>query len=295
MRRIAAQRRKARAFWFSRSQSLASRRQRFSQAMVRSTIQRFGSTTKRAASERLTISTFTWLRFRQVLIGAHAVPTPSLGEGRHRPVPSASPACRPAGRAPTPIETSTCPHPVWGPSSTRRCSLGVCRSAGQQRRRRPSGPASNGGRQADAARGQPNPSPNCSPSPSLPRCGRACSRSPRGSPKSPRASASRLLNLSVRLEHCRCCIARHDNRVSFGPGSSRRANRLQPAPFPLRWPTRAQIPLPWVNVSARAVRSKPACVPSSAASLERGRGRSTVISRTMRAGVPASSRTRSAR
>ena len=37
-----AQRRKASALWFIRSQSLASLRHRFSQAMVRSTIQRLG-------------------------------------------------------------------------------------------------------------------------------------------------------------------------------------------------------------------------------------------------------------
>ena len=46
---------------FSHSQSLASLRQRFSQAMVRSTIQRLGRSMKPfAASERLTISTWTW-------------------------------------------------------------------------------------------------------------------------------------------------------------------------------------------------------------------------------------------
>ena len=38
------------------SQSLASRRQRFSQAMERSTIQRRGSTTPLSRSDRLTIS-----------------------------------------------------------------------------------------------------------------------------------------------------------------------------------------------------------------------------------------------
>ena len=49
--------RKARALRLRFSQSLASRRQRFSQAMVRSTIQRLGSTTKPLIrSERLTIS-----------------------------------------------------------------------------------------------------------------------------------------------------------------------------------------------------------------------------------------------
>ena len=50
-----AQRRNARALRFRRSQSLASLRHRFSQAMVRSTIQRLGTTTNRPASERLTI------------------------------------------------------------------------------------------------------------------------------------------------------------------------------------------------------------------------------------------------
>ncbi len=59
-----AQRRKASALRFRRSQSLASRRQRFSQAIVRSTIQRFGNTTKQAMSERLTISMLTWLQTR---------------------------------------------------------------------------------------------------------------------------------------------------------------------------------------------------------------------------------------
>jgi hypothetical protein len=49
--------RKARALWFRSSQSLASRRQRPSQPMVRSTIQRMGSTTNPTAwSERVTIS-----------------------------------------------------------------------------------------------------------------------------------------------------------------------------------------------------------------------------------------------
>ena len=49
MRRIEARRRKASALWLRHSQSLASRRQRPSQANVRSTIQRFGSTTKPVA------------------------------------------------------------------------------------------------------------------------------------------------------------------------------------------------------------------------------------------------------
>ena len=46
MRRMEASRRKARALWLRHSQSLASRRQRPSQAKVRSTIQRLGSATK---------------------------------------------------------------------------------------------------------------------------------------------------------------------------------------------------------------------------------------------------------
>jgi predicted transcriptional regulator len=49
MRRIEARRRKASALWLRHSQSLASRRQRPSQANVRSTIQRFGSATKPVA------------------------------------------------------------------------------------------------------------------------------------------------------------------------------------------------------------------------------------------------------
>jgi hypothetical protein len=43
---------------------LANRRQRLSQAMVRSTIQRFGSTTNLRNSDRLTISRLIW---RQVV------------------------------------------------------------------------------------------------------------------------------------------------------------------------------------------------------------------------------------
>src|SRR5260370_40798658 len=46
MNRIEASLRKARALRLRHSQSLASRRQRLSHAMVRSTIQRFGRTTK---------------------------------------------------------------------------------------------------------------------------------------------------------------------------------------------------------------------------------------------------------
>src|SRR5271168_4179317 len=57
MRRMEASLRKARAFRLRFSQSLASRRQRFNQAIVRSTIQRLGNgTNPLARSERLTIS-----------------------------------------------------------------------------------------------------------------------------------------------------------------------------------------------------------------------------------------------
>src|ERR1700686_826189 len=57
MRRIDARRKNAKAFRFRHSQSFAKRRQRLSQAMVRSTIQRLGKTAKPfAVSERLTIS-----------------------------------------------------------------------------------------------------------------------------------------------------------------------------------------------------------------------------------------------
>src|ERR1700721_601831 len=57
MRRMEASLRKARALRLRFSQSLASRRQRFSQAIVRSTIQRLGNgTNPLARSERLTIS-----------------------------------------------------------------------------------------------------------------------------------------------------------------------------------------------------------------------------------------------
>ena len=60
-RRMDARCRNASALRFRHSQSLASLQQRFSQAMVRSTIQRFGKTAKPfAASERLTISASTW-------------------------------------------------------------------------------------------------------------------------------------------------------------------------------------------------------------------------------------------
>src|SRR6266436_5631579 len=58
MRRIDARRKNASAFRLRFSQSLASLRQRLSQAMVRSTIQRLGNTTNPLTrSERLTIST----------------------------------------------------------------------------------------------------------------------------------------------------------------------------------------------------------------------------------------------
>lgn len=60
MRRIEAQRRKASALAFRHSQSFASLRHRFSQPIVRSTIQRFGRTVKVfAVSLRLTISRFS--------------------------------------------------------------------------------------------------------------------------------------------------------------------------------------------------------------------------------------------
>src|SRR5260221_101267 len=58
MRRIDARRKNASAFLLRFSQSLASRRQRLSHAMERSTIQRLGRTTNPLTrSERLTIST----------------------------------------------------------------------------------------------------------------------------------------------------------------------------------------------------------------------------------------------
>jgi hypothetical protein len=57
--RTDAQRRYAWAFRFRHSQSLLRRRHRFSQAIVRSTIQRLGSTTNLALSQRRTISIFT--------------------------------------------------------------------------------------------------------------------------------------------------------------------------------------------------------------------------------------------
>src|SRR6516162_6666603 len=63
MRRMEASLRKARALRLRFSQSLASRRQRFSQAIVRSTIQRLGKgTNPLARSERLTISVLTFFR-----------------------------------------------------------------------------------------------------------------------------------------------------------------------------------------------------------------------------------------
>jgi hypothetical protein len=58
MRRMEAKRKNAKAFRWWHSQSLAKRRQRLSQAMVRSTIHRLGKIAKPfAISERLTIST----------------------------------------------------------------------------------------------------------------------------------------------------------------------------------------------------------------------------------------------
>ena len=62
--RIEAHRRNASAFLSRHSQSLASRRQRLSQPMVRSTIQRLGRTTNLRASDRLTISRLTWRQTR---------------------------------------------------------------------------------------------------------------------------------------------------------------------------------------------------------------------------------------
>ena len=60
MSRMDARRRNARALRLRHSQSLANRRQRLSQAIVRSTIQRFGNTVNPfATSDRLTISTST--------------------------------------------------------------------------------------------------------------------------------------------------------------------------------------------------------------------------------------------
>ena len=56
MRRIDARRRNASALRLRFSQSLASLRQRFSHAIVRSTIHRFGRTTNLCNSLRLTIS-----------------------------------------------------------------------------------------------------------------------------------------------------------------------------------------------------------------------------------------------
>src|SRR3954447_2813922 len=68
MRRMEASLRKARALRLRFSQSLASRRQRINQAMVRSTIQRFGNgTNPLARSERLTISV---LRLGRTLLSA---------------------------------------------------------------------------------------------------------------------------------------------------------------------------------------------------------------------------------
>jgi hypothetical protein len=68
MRRMEASLRNARALRLRFSQSLASRRQRFNQAMVRSTIHRLGSgTNPLARSERLTISV---LRLGRILSSA---------------------------------------------------------------------------------------------------------------------------------------------------------------------------------------------------------------------------------
>ena len=62
--RTDAQRRNASAFRLRHSQSLLRRRHRFSQAMVRSTIQRLGNTTNLPVSQRRTISMFTWPQTR---------------------------------------------------------------------------------------------------------------------------------------------------------------------------------------------------------------------------------------
>ena len=63
MRRIEASLRKASALRLRFSQSLANRRQRLSQAMLRSTIQRLGWTMKPLTrSDRLTISVSRWGR-----------------------------------------------------------------------------------------------------------------------------------------------------------------------------------------------------------------------------------------
>ena len=63
-----AQRRNASALRFKHSQSLASRRQRFSQPMVLSTIQRLGNTANLPTSERLTISTYLSANAAQSLL-----------------------------------------------------------------------------------------------------------------------------------------------------------------------------------------------------------------------------------
>src|SRR5258707_9500621 len=69
MRRIEASRRNASALRLRFSQSLASLRQRLSQAKVRSTTQRRGSTTNPfVRSERLTISVSSWQDLRQGLL-----------------------------------------------------------------------------------------------------------------------------------------------------------------------------------------------------------------------------------
>src|SRR4051794_11660205 len=80
MRRTEAQRRKASALRFRRSQSLAGRRHRLSQARVRSTIQ-LGSATNLWKSDRLTIARVTWppqLQLAPDLLG-HLNAEPQLG------------------------------------------------------------------------------------------------------------------------------------------------------------------------------------------------------------------------
>ena len=72
MRRIIPRQRKASAFTARFSKSFASRRQRPSQAKVRSTIQRLANGTKPSAPPRLTISS----RQRPVPATAFAVASP---------------------------------------------------------------------------------------------------------------------------------------------------------------------------------------------------------------------------
>jgi hypothetical protein len=81
MRRIDARRKNASAFLLRFSQSLASRRQRLSQVMERSTIQRLGRTTNPLTrSERLTISTQRVGKLRSLI---SAVGEKRLQERKH--------------------------------------------------------------------------------------------------------------------------------------------------------------------------------------------------------------------